>query len=43
MFPVTDSSQTIIDCLLNAAQKAGVKLKAELRRGKRRQKIRRRI
>jgi predicted Rossmann fold flavoprotein len=28
MFPTTDSSQTIIDCLLNAAQKAGVKLKA---------------
>jgi len=27
MFPVTDSSQTIIDCLLNAADKAGVKLK----------------
>jgi predicted flavoprotein YhiN len=26
MFPVTDSSQTIIDCLLNAARKAGVKL-----------------
>jgi predicted Rossmann fold flavoprotein len=27
MFPVTDSSQTIIDCLLNAARKAGVKLR----------------
>jgi predicted Rossmann fold flavoprotein len=27
MFPVTDLSQTIIDCLLNAAQKAGIKLK----------------
>jgi len=27
MFPVTDSSQTIMDCLLNAASKAGVKLK----------------
>jgi hypothetical protein len=27
MFPVTDSSQTIIDCLLNAARTAGVKLK----------------
>src|SRR5471032_2596243 len=27
MFPVTDSSQTIIDCLLNAAQKGGIKLK----------------
>jgi len=27
MFPATDSSQTIIDCLLHAAQKAGVKLK----------------
>src|SRR6266536_3313125 len=26
MFPVTDSSQTIIDCLLNAARKAGVNL-----------------
>jgi predicted Rossmann fold flavoprotein len=24
MFPVTDSSQTIVDCLINAAQKAGV-------------------
>ncbi|MEK7707973.1 MAG: NAD(P)/FAD-dependent oxidoreductase [Verrucomicrobiota bacterium] len=28
MFPTTDSSQTIIDCLLNAARKAGVKLMA---------------
>jgi predicted Rossmann fold flavoprotein len=27
VFPVTDSSQTIIDCLLNAARTAGVKLK----------------
>jgi len=27
MFPVTDSSQTIIDCLLHAARSAGVKLK----------------
>lgn len=27
MFPVTDSSQTIIDCLLNAARDAGVKWK----------------
>ena len=27
MFPVTDSSQTIVDCLMNAAQKAGVKLR----------------
>ncbi len=27
MFPTTDSSQTIIDCLIGAAQKAGVKLK----------------
>ncbi len=26
MFPVTDSSQTIIDCLVNAAKHAGVKL-----------------
>jgi predicted Rossmann fold flavoprotein len=28
MFPTTDSSQTIIDCLLDAAHKAAVKLKA---------------
>ncbi|HEY5232294.1 MAG TPA: NAD(P)/FAD-dependent oxidoreductase [Verrucomicrobiae bacterium] len=28
MFPTTDSSQTIIDCLLNAAEKAGIKLRA---------------
>jgi predicted Rossmann fold flavoprotein len=27
MFPVTDSSQTIIDCLIQAANEAGVKLK----------------
>jgi predicted Rossmann fold flavoprotein len=27
MFPVTDSSQTIIDCLLRAAREAGVKLR----------------
>ena len=27
MFPVTDSSQTIVDCLLNAAQRAGVELR----------------
>jgi hypothetical protein len=27
MFPVTDSSQTIIDCLLNGARAAGVKLR----------------
>ena len=27
MFPTTDSSQTIIDCLLDAARKAGVKLR----------------
>ena len=27
MFPVTDSSQTIMDCLLNAAKAAGVKLR----------------
>lgn len=26
MFPVTDDSQTIVDCLLGAAEKAGVKL-----------------
>jgi predicted Rossmann fold flavoprotein len=27
MFPVTDASQTIVDCLMNAATKAGVKLR----------------
>ncbi len=27
MFPVTDSSQTILDCLMNAAQNAGVKIR----------------
>jgi len=27
MFPVTDSSQTIIDCLLNSARRAGIKLR----------------
>ena len=27
MFPVTDSSQTIVDCLMNTAQNAGVKLR----------------
>jgi len=27
MFPVTDSSQTIVNCLFDAAQKAGVKLR----------------
>jgi predicted flavoprotein YhiN len=27
MFPVTDSSQTIVDCLMSAAEKAGVKLR----------------
>jgi hypothetical protein len=27
MFPVTDSSQTIIDCLLNSTRRAGIKLK----------------
>jgi predicted flavoprotein YhiN len=27
MFPTTDSSQTIIDCLMNAASEAGIKLK----------------
>ena len=31
MFPVTDSSQTIIDCLLGAAHQAGVKLLANCR------------
>lgn len=38
MFPVTDSSQTIVDCLMAAAQKAGVELRlncgvAEVKRG----------
>jgi predicted Rossmann fold flavoprotein len=28
MFPVTDSSQTIVDCLMKSADEAGVKLKA---------------
>jgi predicted flavoprotein YhiN len=28
MFPVSDSSQTIIDCLMNAAKSAGVKLRS---------------
>jgi hypothetical protein len=28
MFPVTDSSQTIVDCLVNAANDAGIKLKS---------------
>ncbi len=27
MFPTTDSSQTIVDCLMNAAQNAGVKIR----------------
>ncbi len=27
MFPVTDSSQTIVDCLMNAAQRAGIDLR----------------
>lgn len=27
MFPVTDSSQTIVDCLMNAARQAGVKVR----------------
>ncbi|MFW5883753.1 MAG: NAD(P)/FAD-dependent oxidoreductase, partial [Verrucomicrobiota bacterium] len=27
MFPVTDNSQTIIDCLMTAAEKAGVRLR----------------
>lgn len=30
MFPVTDRSQTIVDCLLGAAEKAGVKLVTSL-------------
>ncbi|MEI8290787.1 MAG: NAD(P)/FAD-dependent oxidoreductase [Verrucomicrobiota bacterium] len=29
LFPVTDSSQTIVDCLMNTAQKAGVKLRLD--------------
>jgi predicted Rossmann fold flavoprotein len=29
MFPVSDSSQTIVDCLLDAARKAGVKLQTQ--------------
>jgi predicted Rossmann fold flavoprotein len=28
MFPITDSSQTIVDCLMNAARNAGVKLRS---------------
>ena len=28
MFPTTDSSQTVMDCLLNAAEKAGARLRA---------------
>src|SRR5277367_4945366 len=28
MFPVSDSSQTVVDCLVNAAKSAGVKLGA---------------
>jgi predicted Rossmann fold flavoprotein len=27
MFPITDSSQTVVDCLVNAAKNAGIKLK----------------
>ena len=27
MFPITDNSETIVNCLMNAAQKAGVKLR----------------
>jgi len=30
IFPTTDSSQTIIDCLLNAAKNAGVELQTEM-------------
>ena len=38
MFPVTDSSQTIVDCLINSAKAAGVKLRTacgvkEIQRG----------
>jgi predicted Rossmann fold flavoprotein len=29
MFPVTDSSQTVVDCLLNAARRAGVSLRTD--------------
>lgn len=29
MFPVTDNSETIIDCLIQAAQQAGVKIRTE--------------
>jgi hypothetical protein len=29
MFPVTDSSQTIVDCLMNAARRAGVELRPD--------------
>lgn len=29
MFPTTDSSQTIIDCLLNSARRAGIKMKTD--------------
>jgi len=28
MFPITDNSQTIVDCLMRAAERAGVKLRA---------------
>src|SRR5215831_11652772 len=31
MFPVTDTSQTVIDCLFHAAMEAGVKLKSNCR------------
>ena len=39
MFPVTDSSQTIIDCLLGAARRAGVKLLTHCGVEKRHQKV----
>ena len=43
MFPVTDSSQTIIDCLLNAARAKRSEIENELRRGTRCKKFRRRF
>ena len=40
MFPVTDSSQTIMDCLMNAAHNAGRETAAELRAWNRSSKMR---